>query len=209
MHDVRTQDPCRSCGCKLVTTGTWRAADSDQRAIWNAAGLREHKGRGLCSRCYYRHRQDGTLADFERTTMPEDMVVAEWHRLDDGDGSRAQRVQRLAPRLGMKPDALERALDRAGIRSEREVPNGQGFTRQRGLVDCRGCAACTTHEFEVAHAERHVTRTARRLAGTREDCRLHGQLQQELADAKAHLAWEQAARDAHHDSEHQDVEVAA
>lgn len=45
-------------------------------------------------------------------------VLEDWNWLDhDPTVSGAERIRQAAPRLGMKPKALEKALERAGVRA--------------------------------------------------------------------------------------------
>lgn len=106
---------CLGCGRPTVSQNQWRALSVEERRALQAR-VRPNIGRGLCPACYMRARKAGTLEDFERATVPAALVVSEWQHADlPRDWSKAKRVRHLAPRLSMTPDALERALLRAGV----------------------------------------------------------------------------------------------
>jgi len=91
---------CRDsvCGVPLVSAGAGAAPP----------GMRRHTGRGLCSRCHYRHRRDGTLEDFPPLTWTREELYAEWAVLRDG-GTDARTA---ADRIGVSFAALEKAIHR-------------------------------------------------------------------------------------------------
>lgn len=70
--------------------------------------------RGLCKRCYQRHRKRGTHIDFERVNRSRAEVIEEWLRLRSDGYSRVF----AAYRMGMTPGALDTAIARAKRRGE-------------------------------------------------------------------------------------------
>jgi hypothetical protein len=68
-----------------------------------------YRGRGLCDPCYHRAQYHGTLIDFERRTVARDELLDDWALLR----SEGYTAVQAAPRLGMTPAALLKALDRA------------------------------------------------------------------------------------------------
>lgn len=93
--------PCKGgCG-RLVST-----ARSNRRP----KGVVANYGRGLCTQCYKAAEANDTLADYEVRVRSRDEVIEEYL------GLRLVGVRRIAdaaPRIGMTPKALERALQRA------------------------------------------------------------------------------------------------
>ena len=75
---------------------------------------RPERSRGLCGRCARRHRTHGTHINYHRATMPIDDLLDAWHNDDHrpGDSIKA-RTRALAPRLGMTPETIEKAIGRA------------------------------------------------------------------------------------------------
>lgn len=112
-----TDPTCAACERRTVPERAWKRADDTQRQLWRESGMVRGSGRGLCKPCYTKHYKAGTLDTFPRVTVPRRDVVDDWQHLaaERAGMSRAQAVQVLAPRMGMTPDALEKALDRAGI----------------------------------------------------------------------------------------------
>lgn len=111
------EKPCTACETPTIALSRWKKASADQRATWTAEGRRSRQGRGLCSRCYRRSRENGTLIDFERHNRPLEEVVEEWAHLADPLIPIGREVARLAPQLGMKEKTLGRAVWEAGFRS--------------------------------------------------------------------------------------------
>lgn len=73
-------------------------------------GRTDHHAHGLCQTCYDRLWRTGR---YQRVTRSREDVLTEWELIADDVG---RRVVRAAPRMGMTPAALCRALDRAGVR---------------------------------------------------------------------------------------------
>lgn len=102
---------CRgTCGRELVPKLRWTKTP---RVVRNLGTHAQADARGLCVTCLRRAQKAGTIIDFERVTMPRETVLEEWARLADRRVSKAENVRRLAPRLGMTPAALDRAVNRA------------------------------------------------------------------------------------------------
>lgn len=109
---------CRECSATLVPSRAWRTLSPEERAERRAKGYDVRSGRGLCNRCYGLLWYRGDLIDVPRITVPIADVLEAWERDDHRPGeSRKSRCRRLTPRLGMTPNALERALLRAGVAS--------------------------------------------------------------------------------------------
>lgn len=72
------------------------------------AGTRRHAGRGLCTRCYHRHKTAGTLEDFRPHSRRREDLYEDWTEL------RAQGLdkRRAAERLGVSFAALDQAISR-------------------------------------------------------------------------------------------------
>ena len=108
MAEHRPLTPCTGCEVPTVGSYTWKRMSKAERV-----GLQRHSGHGLCPRCYSRERRQTPAT---RSMVPRAVVVEEWEWLDhDRMASRAQRVRTAAARLGMTPDALDKALTRAGV----------------------------------------------------------------------------------------------
>lgn len=60
--------PCGMCGRDTIAQYDWRDAPAALRQRWREDGLRQYKGRGLCSACYQRGKRGG---------FPPDETVAE------------------------------------------------------------------------------------------------------------------------------------
>lgn len=101
---------CNQCGREM--------APSSVPAVERArAGRARHHGRGLCHSCYGAAQRDGTLYDHEKPSRTRAELLEEWHALADPTLPLMANCRALAPRLGMKPESMERALARAGVRS--------------------------------------------------------------------------------------------
>lgn len=97
---------CVECGVGMIPDQQWRRSPPPS---W--AGVKCHRGRGLCSTCYSRASRAGTLLDYERKTvdresMLDDLVIMVLNR-------RNRDTATLAQRIGMSKDALTVALMRA------------------------------------------------------------------------------------------------
>lgn len=96
-------------------------------------GAAVHGGRGLCNACHRRERYNGRLADHPRSTWSRDDVLNEWEVLRAEGHTRVQ----AAERLGMKPAAFERALQRARADGDpRALPGvAGGMSRAKAAVE--------------------------------------------------------------------------
>lgn len=101
-------DPCVRCGAPMIPDRRWRALTSEERSSSGQAG---HRARGLCNHCYLASR--GDLADYERRSRPSVETAEEATRLLDPTRPVASQLPHVAPRLGMTPAAVEKALARA------------------------------------------------------------------------------------------------
>lgn len=102
---------CNDCSRKLHTRRAWRVIPLAERRTMRA-GHAMVQGRGLCVGCYVRAQRNGTIIDQETTGKPWAQVLEDWHRLADRSLTRMENVRRIAPRVGMTVDALERAVTR-------------------------------------------------------------------------------------------------
>jgi len=107
---------CGECGCTLIGHWTWARIPHDERPQLRADGYNRAAKRDTCCTCYVRGRYVPKTSG--RSTVPRVVVLESWQWLhEQGElsrhDSRAKRIEQAAPRLGMKPKALERALDRA------------------------------------------------------------------------------------------------
>jgi hypothetical protein len=94
---------CRACPRWIAPASTHR------RHPWLRERYARHTARGLCAACYFRVRHAGHLDDYPRATWTRDELLDEWEFLR----STGVSVIDAAPRLGMTPAALVRALERA------------------------------------------------------------------------------------------------
>ena len=107
---------CQDCGCLTVPRATWYKMTRAQRDKALAEGVRRFQGRGMCTACYQRHRQDDTLTDHELRLVPNDWMVEEYEHLRrDLPNTAVDRLEAAAKRIGTTPRALEKALERAGV----------------------------------------------------------------------------------------------
>ena len=102
---------CNDCSRTMHHRDVWRALPIAERRVLSS----EHTmfaGRGLCHGCYSRAQRNGTIVDHELAARPWAHVLEDWRRLADRNLSRLANVQRIAPRIGMTVEALERAVTR-------------------------------------------------------------------------------------------------
>jgi len=94
---------CARCGAgPLIPYVRWCAGDRN--------GVR-HCARGLCSRCWFRSNDDGTLIDYPRATMSRAELLEDFRLLREQGLDRRQ----IAERLGMRKGSLNQALRRAEL----------------------------------------------------------------------------------------------
>jgi len=103
---------CANCAYPLTTDQLWRRMTPAER---ESSGLRQHRSRGLCSRCYDKAYVDGTLLDFPRLYNDRELVLDEAIFLVD---ERGLRYRDLPAALGMKREAFSRAVKRAAQRGD-------------------------------------------------------------------------------------------
>ena len=108
-------DTCDDCSDELVPLADWMRLTLPERRLARQRGKARKAGRGLCERCYMNRRNRGTLIDAPRTTVPREHVLDEWRHLVDRERTAKENAAAIAPRLGMTPDALLKALSRAGV----------------------------------------------------------------------------------------------
>ena len=106
---------CLHCERPMVSQVRWMKAGPAMRKLWLNIGLIRAACRGLCNTCDMRARKAG--GDHElppRVTVPRETAVEEWDHLKTMGAPLSVNLQRVAPRLGMTPKALDKALRRAG-----------------------------------------------------------------------------------------------
>ena len=113
---IETAGTCESCGDLLVVHNRWKEMDADTRANLRLAGYNTKNGHGECRRCA-RRRLRAAEGAAPRSFYINAEVLSEWDRFVDRRESKARNIEALAPRLGMTVDALEKALQRAGVRA--------------------------------------------------------------------------------------------
>lgn len=120
--ETETPRRCLDCERLLILEATWRAMTPVEVATAKHTGRAKHCARGLCNGCYVRHKAHGTLDNYARSTTPAEVALAEWEWLHEAGELRrsdvlADRIRQAAPRIGMSPEALEAALQRAARRA--------------------------------------------------------------------------------------------
>jgi hypothetical protein len=99
--------PCRECGALMLGCSAHAQQPKPRR-------YKRHEAHGLCTACHKRAsnpKPPGARVMHKRADVLED-----WHWIDhDPTVSKMARVRTAAPRLGMSPAALLKALQRAGV----------------------------------------------------------------------------------------------
>lgn len=112
-HKVRT---CAGCGAKCLSSWLWCSVRPSVRAEWRAAGFSRGQRVDQCRTCAERTRRRAERAEHESTgRYSREDLLAEWEHLHDRDLSVRANCRLIGPRLGMKPDSMARALQRAGV----------------------------------------------------------------------------------------------
>lgn len=112
---VRT---CQTCQGRMLSSWLWCSVRPPQRAEFKAAGFVRGQRHDKCRQCSERVRRRAERAEHESTGWyRRDDLLAEWEHLHDRSLSVRANCKVLAPRLGMKPDSMARALQRAGVRT--------------------------------------------------------------------------------------------
>lgn len=106
---------CQHCGRPTMPRTRWKALSAAERKAlmgpgprWGGApglGMRSMEGRGLCSTCYPKFKDD-----YDRSNRRLEEVLEDWEHLAEPMVPVRQEVRRLAPRLGMKPKTLEKII---------------------------------------------------------------------------------------------------
>jgi hypothetical protein len=79
-------------------------------------GWCRYDSRGLCHACYTWAERNGTLIDHPRSTWSRDDLLDTYAILRDQHQDvrwPMQRIRLIAPRMGLRPESLRRALERA------------------------------------------------------------------------------------------------
>lgn len=183
--DVRTT-PCPKCGHPTCGDTAWRKLPKPRAA--------RQRRNGMCSRCA---RREGNPSP---ATVPGAEAVSEWNWLHSvGElselDSMAKRIRLAAPRIGMTVGALEKALQRAGIRNPVTNESTQHLRRPGLHSECLECRKVIHH---VDNSAAEVRVAAARLAGDPDSMRRR----RELDAARERLADHEAWRDLHLDLDH-------
>lgn len=110
-----TPETVGTCGCgvRLVTHWRWINLPLAARGELRDARYGPKNADGECDKCAHVRR----YVPRPRSGYTRDEVLTEWGRFVDRRDTKARNIEALAPRLGMTPAALERALLRAGVRA--------------------------------------------------------------------------------------------
>jgi hypothetical protein len=100
------------CGRELVPARVWSTLTPEQRADLRPVMARS-QARGLCAACYQSVARSDLLIDYAPVRRPVAETMEDWYEHRDATRSIRREVVNLAPRLGMKPAALRRAVWRA------------------------------------------------------------------------------------------------
>lgn len=189
--------PCKTCQHPTLSSRQWRKQPTPRVAReWVAST-------GQCRTCYRRASNPNPRPG---GGVPREVVLEDWSWLHEtGELSRHDpltvRVRQAAPRMGMSPAALERALARAGVRN----PTPPATTTRRDSYECDQCRHLA-RVLQVAQGD--VAKLARRVAARPDSPRLRELLERAQSD----LASTAACIDMHdteHDAEAADDQVAA
>lgn len=116
MGDVKATICTGTCGRLVVL------ARQDGRTI--PPGHVWHRGRGMCGGCYGTTSKHGTREDRPRRTWSRDDLLDTYGILRDQERDvewPIQRIRRIAPRMGLRPESLLRALERARAAGDRRA----------------------------------------------------------------------------------------
>lgn len=105
-----------ACGTKLFSHYAWNRLPREKRAELRAAGYNTAERRGECGPCRQRRvRAETAPAEYGFHWRHE--VLEEWELFVDHSMTMGANIRHLAPRLGMTPRALEKALRRSGVKA--------------------------------------------------------------------------------------------
>jgi DNA-binding NarL/FixJ family response regulator len=98
---------CSDCGRTVIADRLWRELPASARRVLKATHARAG-ARGLCGGCAERHRQAGTLIDFNPTRLTHEDIMEEYAILSRlGEGYTNPQI---AARLGISRATLWRHL---------------------------------------------------------------------------------------------------
>lgn len=96
---------CAHCGRGVISNSRWRQAAPEARAEWKRENLARMVGRGLCTSCYPKHRDD-----YDRTNHRLEDVLEDWDMLADPLVPVRAEATRLAGQFGMNARRLENII---------------------------------------------------------------------------------------------------
>lgn len=112
-----TGEECHNCGDKLITRHGWDNMTIPQRHALREDGWQRKGQNGECDRCRQARTRRHHAASRERTWRTNAEALEDWEFLVDHTRSMRANIRLIAPRIGMSVKALEKALDRAGVRA--------------------------------------------------------------------------------------------
>lgn len=112
-----TRGHCDHCAAPMVSHNQWwRRMSNEERAKWRALGFKPKSSAGECHGCKSaRIKREDAVALSEPYTRAE--LLEEWALLVDHSITLRANCRALAPRLGMRTHAMEKALGRAGVKA--------------------------------------------------------------------------------------------
>lgn len=107
-----TTDTCTGCGGVMVADRAWRRLSLEQRRELRESGHVRRFGRGVCEKCCKREQRALQRNPMRTAHVSPKVVLEEWLWLASPWRTDAENAADLAPRLGMEPRTLERAVQR-------------------------------------------------------------------------------------------------